>query len=376
MITLVMRAIGGTQQTISINVDTENVIASGGYGSIYNVPNDPTVVVKKLDMEPTLPLGDLNQYLAHISVTKDRMQRIIDEENINSNKRQFIIDSVKEILDYSLSTHFYCDHTNFKISAIWFLQKKAIGKRLTDHFVDEPMPSEDIRKRIARDVVTRMRTLRRADLVHLDCVEDNIMYESSQHKVTVIDLDGCGIINRPDPLKNNGVSSDQWSFRPLTIGKTKLMKLPPWYPQAGVESNPRRGYYLFAERWVILDTIINILTWRKMGILSWFNDVTMRKDIGNSYKEIAVLVNSFKQTNSDHDNIRSFWETTMTRKMGELSHKYAAQMAINPPKDYWQQRGFPDCLYNLSSLAQRAYLDPRALSSFGSMYDKYLAELR
>jgi hypothetical protein len=350
---------------VNITVDEALPIDSGGYGTIFAVQGTPGVVVKRLDVDPPRPLDSIREYTAHITVTRDRLQAIIDEEAIQPEPRTFIIEYITKILAFSLSTHWACDVAALQITAVWLLQRRAPGKSLKQHFADTIQPTSWTRKRIAREFVTRMRTLRRADLVHLDCVHENVIYDEMPFQVTAIDLDGCGIVRRQRSGRVRSAKmhlADEWEYPPVTLGHTKLVRLPPWYPQPGLHAGPRRGNYLFAERWVVLDTIIRILTWGKMSALSWLEDSQARTELGRAYRKLTIDLQAFTSANDDASAAVTWWTAAWQEKARELGVEFKPQIRT-PLPDYWKSRGHPDCLTFFADLAEQAYFDPQALSA-------------
>ena len=98
---------GGNALSVDIDDDLNAEIGSGGYGAIFPVRGNPKAVVKKLNVHPPKTVAEIGRYTAHIRVTKNRLQQILDEESRRdrSTQRRFIIDYITEILDWWL----YCD---------------------------------------------------------------------------------------------------------------------------------------------------------------------------------------------------------------------------------------------------------------------------
>ena len=353
----------------------------GGYGTVFPLLNDPTLIVKRLNIIPPEPLCNIRNYTAHITKTKGRFYEILQVEECRQHPRQFIIDYISEILDYSLSTHwaYELSHDSMSITAVWFLQKHASGKPISEHFNDlTPPPPSNVRIKIARDVVNRMRTLRRVHLVHMDCVCDNIFYNSDPYKVTFIDLDGCGIIKRKTSHEGFN-NSDEWEHFPRTLGRTKgnSVRPPPWYPQACVKCNPHEGNYLFGERWSVLDTVIRILTWNKISALGWL-DNAMRSELTQAYKRIEMSLGVFNNNNPSGD-VKNEWSRMREEVLGTLARKFHIDLKVLP-SNYWINNGHPGCLVYFSRIAQDAYFQPRVHlgnpNQYGSFYDEFLTNLQ
>jgi hypothetical protein len=217
-----------------------------------------------------------------------------------------------------------------------------------------------------------MRTLRRADLVHLDCFPDNIIYDYETQKVAVVDLDGCGIIDRSDTGRG-----ENWVYPPLTIGKIELIRLPPWYPQIYAQCEPRMGNYLFGERWMVLDTVIRVLSWNRFQALSWLEN-SVRKTLSNVYKTIKGEL-AEKMQNNDQDMV-AWWSAKWRDCINELSTKFARQLSVDQTTQYRLSQEDPPCLNYFMDLAQKAFLNIEALSNPDkdkgkSFYAFYLALL-
>jgi hypothetical protein len=366
-----------TNREATVSIDENTPLDSGAFGTIYAVEGLANAVVKRLEVDPPRPLDAIREYTAHITVTRDRLEAILAEEKQQARPRAFIIDYITNILAYSLSTHWACDIEALHITAVWILQRRAPGNSLKHHFESTTTPVPEMRKRIAREFIARMRTLRRADLVHLDCVHDNIFLQLVPFQVTAIDLDGCGIARRDKPGRRARNSTDEWEYPPATLGHTRLVRLPPWYPPAGVRLGPRKGNYLFAERWVVLDTVIRILTWGKFDALSWLQDSRVRTVLGNAYKVLSADLQQRLQATSAEDHA-TWWVATWQDRLRTLAVTYRGR--VQPPaQDFWTSRGHPACLTYFAELAERAYFEPQVLSApadTSPLYDVFIKQLR
>lgn len=349
-----------------VEIDDSSPIGYGGFGAVFSVPREPDVVAKRIDLSPPQPIGNVRGYVAHIRTTKERLLGIKLEEENQPSPRYWIFDYIDEIVERALSSHWCFDIQGLQVNAVWFLQKRAPGKSLQEHFRDEP-PTAWKRIGIAKDVVTRMRTLRRADLVHLDCVADNIFVDLENEKTTLIDLDGCGVVRRTASVTRG--ARDEWEHPPSTLGHLKVFRPPPWYPQVGLDCGPKAGNYLFAERWVVVDTLIRILTWNRIsGVLSWL-DADTRKSMTDGYLYIQRNFESSK-TSEIGCNLQE-WSKQYEKILADL------RWQLDPLPPFCGDGVYPSCLDYFANLAQEACLDQRALSSEnGSPYEIYRQRLK
>jgi hypothetical protein len=359
---LTMRNEKGVEK--SVEVDDATVFDYGGFGSVFEVPDEPNFVVKRIDLTPPQPIGNISRYVAHIRTTKERLLGFKAEEENKPHPRRFICNYIDEVVEQALSTHWCFDIIDLQFGAVWFLQKRAPGRKLLDHFRNEPPPINQ-RLDIARDVINRMRTLRRADLIHLDCVADNIFVDLTNQKTTMIDLDGCGVVRRSAWARPQ---QDEWEHPPFTLGHLNIIRPPTWYPQIGIDVGPKAGNYLFAERWVVIDTVIRILTWNRVsGALSWVEQDT-RQALVDGYRNIKSVIDTAKAGGSDltFDD----WNSLQNRILAELRSRFA------PLPPFSQNGTYPSCLGFFANLAQEACFDPRMLKSENTTpYDMYLRQI-
>ncbi len=320
----------------------------GGFGSVYPVVGHPGFVAKRIEMGVPVPLGDLRKYTVHVTETRTRFEAIL-----NSNPIPFVRQIIGEILE-SLAIGWSVDLTKEgRIAVLWFLQRRAHGRPLRQCFADEPPPIA-VRKRIARAVVGRIRTLRRTDLVHLDCVDDNIFLDVRKNghpRVTLIDLDGSGVIRRSEADATS--PADTWIHKPFTLGHVSTVRVPVWYPQVGVEAGPRSGNYLYGERWVVLDTIIRILTWNRYSILSWL-EPGLRRVLASGYHTVLKQLDTRRSAGEMIDE--TAWRLAYEAILNETLQVTGSLAPFVP--DHTQ----PQCLTPFANLAQTAYFDPAELS--------------
>lgn len=349
---LTMRNAEGAQ--LGVEVDESAVVESGAFGAVYEPLNDPGFVVKKIPLEMPEPVGNIPRHVAHIKTTRARLLEIHAQEEGRRRPSRFIVDSIDELIRHSLATHWCFDRSNMTITAVWYRQRKAPGRELIRAFHDA-VPPPPTRIAIARNLVARMRTLRRSDLAHLDCVPDNIFVDGDF--VTLIDLDGCGVIRR----KNGAEPSDDWDYYPMTLGHLGAVRPPPWYPQPGIDLQPRSGNYLFAERWVVMDTIIRILTWNELpGALSWLAPSVQRQLVGG-YASVGRELATLRQAGEHVDS--GVWRRVVHRVLNDL------RTSVGRLSDVGLSPKYPHCLESFASLAQAACLDASALSALRSPYD-------
>lgn len=330
-------------------VDLEGVpVGWGGFGTVYPVINEPRFVAKRVAMATPEPIGNIGSYTVHVTETRARFEEIL-RRGAGSFPRQMF----REILG-SLALAWGVDRApGGRMTALWFLQRKAPGRPLKEYLNDPgfPPPPIAVREQIANAIVARMRALRRADLVHLDCVDDNIFLDirpSGVH-VTLIDLDGCGIVKRSSGYGGSG--TDFWLHKPFTFGHLQSTWIPAWYPQPNVDAGPRSGNYLYAERWVVVDTIIRVLTWNRRDSLSWAGD-SVPLDVTAGYETVASQIAQNGSTTVGVATWRRAWSGVVRESAARMKGARVSIHAAEAPS-----------LWNFERLAQRAYFDPDELSS-------------
>lgn len=348
MPTLRMKNCSG--ETIAVDLDDGEKFGSGGFGTVYRLASDPGFVVKRLCLERPVPIGDAQRYVAHICTTRDRLLEIRRNEAERARPSAFILGSIDHIVHRVLSTHWCFEYDGLWLNAVWLRQHEAPGVQLTVLFRSAPPPLE-VRSQIAANLISRMRTLRRASLVHLDCVPQNIFVDGEH--VTLIDLDGCGIARR------SGIAQreiDMWDHAPLTLGRLNAVRPPAWYPQAGLEFGPRAGNYLFAERWVVIDTVIRILSWNRVkGCLSWLPPDRTR-EITDGYWKILDDVESAVAAGGTIDRLA--WTVRYTAVLNGLR----ARSREFPAFSFLEGR-YPRNILQFTGLALAASLDPTRLGA-------------
>lgn len=320
----------------------------GGYGSVYPLQSLTEYVVKRIPMGTPKPFGDCTLYTTHVTTTRRRFENILAED-----PSPFVTTVIREILE-SLSLGWAVDVNNdFRMETLWLLLRRAPGVPLEDALRDKS-PALSIRRDVARTLVSRMRTLRRSDLVHLDCVGENVFLDLTNPqtpRVTLIDLDGSGIIHRS--RSNPHASTNLWEHRPFTIGHVRSVRVPPWYPQSGMRANPRSGNFLYAERWVVIDTVLRILSWGKIQALSWLNP-SIRVLMADGYEEVHRQLDKMRAAGGvvDEENWRRVYQETLSSIASRVGNLLPYEAPSTMPK----------CIANFANLLQRAYFDPHELS--------------
>jgi len=111
-----------------------------------------------------------------------------------------------------------------------------------------------------------MVALRRCNVVHLDQRPVNVFVVpgSPNGQVTLIDLDGCGVLHS----QAVGEYRDEWQTPPATMGRAEDMAKPLWYPFDPTWQGPLSGNFKFAERWCVINETWKILSWG-MTALGW-----------------------------------------------------------------------------------------------------------
>src|SRR5258706_3202825 len=132
---LTMKNGNGLDKTFEI--DDSAPIGYGGFGTVFAVPREPSFVVKRVALTPPQPIGNTHGFIAHIKRTKERLLGIKADEENRPQPRRFICNSIDEIVEQALSTHWCFDLSDLKIMSVWVLQKNAPAKSLLDHFCAE-----------------------------------------------------------------------------------------------------------------------------------------------------------------------------------------------------------------------------------------------
>ena len=319
----------------------------GGFGAVYPVHGVEAFVAKRIPMGVPRPFSDHSLYTAHIVKTRRRFEKIL-----SSTTSSFVRNLINELIA-SLSVGWAVDvDDEFRMTALWLIMRRAAGIPLEEAF-RTPAPSMGVRRNIARSIVSRMRTLRRTDLVHLDCVGENIYVDLDSGRnpqVTLIDLDGSGVIHRAQSYTD---SSDRWDHRPFTLGHVNTVRVPPWYPQSGIQADPRSGNYLYAERWVVVDTVLRTLSWNRLNALSWV-DHSARVSMADGYENVRNQINIAKYAHRSID--QEEWRMMYARVIEDTAHR------VGVLEEYDAPTSMPKVTSQFANLLQRAYFDPHELS--------------
>lgn len=342
----------------AVEIDELQVLDAGGFGAVYESVGDPGFIVKHVPFEAPEPVGNVRRYIAHIRTTRSRLLDIRAQELSRDRARPFVVRAIDEIVERSLSTHWRFNQEGSEIDAVWFRQRRAPGRKLLTLLHELPAPPVLSRTRIAQNLIARMRTLRRSGMVHLDCVPDNIFVDGES--VTLIDLDGSGIVRQ---ASGSAGGADAWDHPPLTLGHVRAVRPPPWYPQPGIELGPKSGNYLFAERWVVIDTVIRILSWNRLpGALSWI-EPSLQRPLVEGHAIVRRELAGAKAAGRIVTG--GLWTQTYERVIGDLRSRSGRFPEFVAPSDQ------PACLVPFARLAQAACLDHRALATTSSPYTVY-----
>ena len=240
--------------------------ASGGFGTAWFNPDTPGYILNRL--HGTVPRVDSLRRKAecagHALAIITRLTEIIDRDDLKKPSR-FVKAMCKTLLD-TVTTHVGYDQGS---QGIFLYQKLASGKSLDETFLDEE-PDWAERVAIAKNFVSAMVALRRCNVVHLDCRPVNVFVDRNDPhtKVTLIDLDGCGVLNE----KASAGANDSWSVQPGTLGGDLNQEVRPiWFPFDATWQSPNSGNFKYAERWSVLNETWRILSWSRMTALGWLN---------------------------------------------------------------------------------------------------------
>lgn len=261
VLTPVAPGVGG--RTLDLDHWVEE-IGDGGFGVALGCAAEPTYVLKRMDGE--VPARDaipaMQRITKHARVMADRLTGIIDDQRTGWFARtqcQRLLSTVTSHVGYS--TH---------DQRIYLFQRRAQGRSLASvlhELYDEP-PDLPWRIEIAKNFASAMYALRRCNVVHLDCRPVNVFVDSASPSpvVTLIDLDGCGVLRAWNPNDN----WDDWEIPPMTMGRPQEMILPIWFPWDPAWQTPLAGQFKFAERWCVLSEVWKILSWG-MPALGWLD---------------------------------------------------------------------------------------------------------
>ena len=250
-----------TASDLSIDLEQwqEDASRSGAFGTTWVSPDHSGHILKRLhDKVPRVEsLRRKRECAAHARSIIIRLTEIV-----GSSPTRFVT-AMCERLRNSVTTHVGYDPG---MESIFLYQRLAPGCSLEEVFLEEE-PEWSERVRIAQAFASAMVTLRRCNVIHLDCRPVNVFVDRTEFtpKITLIDLDGCGV------LADNAADAwqDSWSIRPETFGIPDLR--PIWFPFDASWQMPRAGNFKFAERWQVLGEVWRILSWSRITTLGWLS---------------------------------------------------------------------------------------------------------
>ena len=249
-----------THQQVTIDVDDwTQRLGDGGFAIAYGCSKEPRHVLKCIDEEigEDKAFSKMLQIAAHAKVMTERLTYIVTDQGTND----FARDTCKTLLSTITTNVGYSQ----KKKRTYLYQLKAAGQSL-ESALNGPTPDWDQRMKIALNFVKVMYALRRCRVIHLDCRPVNVFVDmnSPEFPVSLIDLDGCGI------LANNvgGQPLDAWQSKPQTMGRAEEMR-PIWFPIDAAWQAPLSGNFKFAEKWCVINEVWKILSWGNVPALGW-----------------------------------------------------------------------------------------------------------
>ncbi len=253
---LVLAPIGYRQPSLEIDREKwSQQIGDGGFGVTFGCVDDPHHILKCMDEEVSMVDAQpaMLRLSRHSKVMTERLSNIVSDTGTNPFAR-----SICQTLLSTLTTHVGYS-TNDK--RIYLFQCKAPGQSLEATLKGDP-PSWDQRVRIAKSFASVMFALRRCNVVHLDCRPMNVFVDTSspEPRVTLIDLDGCGVLFDRESENVRDVR-DAWQTPPMTMGRAEDMYRPIWFPWDPTWQTPIAGNFKFAERWCVISEVWKILSW-------------------------------------------------------------------------------------------------------------------
>ncbi len=248
-----MSAVLPGEPDIRVDLDEWKQFGSGGFGAVYSNAAEPSHVLKQLYGEVSLAdsLRAKKEHSSHARVIRERLSEILGGQasDFESRIRGQLHDAVTSHVGYSQSS-----------SSVYLYQRLAMGMPLQAAYQHDP-PSWITRLKVAQNFAAAMDELCRCRVIHLDCGASNVFVDlqAGDPRVTLIDLDGCGIPNR----------DDRWHTPPLSFGQGDDNARPVWFPFDGSWQLPVSGNFIFAERWCILNEVWRMIAWGDMDALGW-----------------------------------------------------------------------------------------------------------
>ena len=236
---------------------------SGGFGTAWFSSAVEGHILKRLheNISRVESLKKKKECAEHARAIITRLTDIIECDGVN--RPSAFVRAMCETLRDTVTTHVGYDQES---QGLFLYQKLARGKSLEETFL-ESEPDWGERVKIAKNFVSAMVALRRCNVVHLDCRPVNVFVDRADvfTKVTLIDLDGCGVLNGLGTAR----TQDSWSVRPATLGNLAQDIHPIWFPFDASWQLPVSGNFKFAERWRVLSETWRILSWSRMTALGW-----------------------------------------------------------------------------------------------------------
>lgn len=287
--------------------DWSESIGEGGFAVAFANSRSPDAVLKCMDrrVDGIEAQSAMLRLSRHAKVMTERLTEIIRDTGTPPFAR-----STSQTLLSTIITHVGYEANN---GQIYLYQNRAPGQSLADLLAGETPPWAD-RVRIAKNFVSAMVALRRCRVVHLDQRPVNVFVDmaSPARQVTLIDLDGCGVLPEHGP----GERRDEWQIRPVTMGRAEDMAKPLWYPFDPTWQGPLSGNFKFAERWCVINETWKILSWG-MPALGWLEPVH------DELLEGATKVREMFNVGAAHlpaDQHAQYLKTCQRAIAAELSH--------------------------------------------------------
>ena len=270
---------------------------SGGFGTAWFNSTVTTHILKRLhdEIPRTESLRKKSECAGHARAIITRLTEIIEREGQKA-PRPFV-KAMCETLRDTVTTHVGYD---LDARRIFLYQKIAQGTSMEEAFLDEE-PEWAERVKIAKNFVAAMVALRRCSVVHLDCRPVNVFVDRNDPytKVTLIDLDGCGVISSGGSAE----AKDSWDVRPTTFGVPTQDIRPIWFPFDASWQSPVSGNFKYAERWSVVNETWRILSWSRISALGWLSG-----DYGPLIDGFSTVREDFDLNGRELDDIPARYE--------------------------------------------------------------------
>jgi hypothetical protein len=259
----------------------EDPARSGGFGTAWFSSGAEGYILKRLhdNVSRVESLRKKAECAGHARAIITRLTDIIERDG--ANRPSAFVRAMCETLRDTVTTHVGYDQES---QGIFLYQKLARGKSMEETFLEDE-PDWDERVKIAKNFVSAMVALRRCSVIHLDCRPVNVFVdrEDAFTKVTLIDLDGCGVLNDQGTLR----TKDSWNVRPATLGNLAQEIHPIWFPFDASWQSPISGNFKYAERWSVLNETWRILSWSRMTALGWLGECSELLDGFDRVREMC-----------------------------------------------------------------------------------------